>query len=159
IADPEQQRQQLGKLKTQSERLTQLFDELLTMTRLDSEVDPINLEPVDLNQLVCALVDREKPAAQVKYQTIAYTPVPELPLLARDDASLRRALTALLNNAIIYTPQRGTISLRTRQEADTILIELQDSGIGISQEALPHIFDRLYRADEARSTHSGGMGL
>lgn len=159
ITDPVQQRQQLDKLKTQSERLTQLFDELLTMTRLDSDVDPINLEPVDVNQLVHTLVDREKPAAQVKYQTMEFTPVPELPLIAADEPSLRRAITALLNNAIVYTPEHGTISLRTRQEADAVLIDVQDSGIGISKEALPHIFDRLYRADEARSTHSGGMGL
>ena len=159
IADPEQQRQQLGKLKTQTERLTQLFDELLTMTRLDSEVDPINLEPVDLHQLVCAIVDHEKPAAQVKYQTVNYAPTPELPMIAGDETSLRRAISAVVNNAIIYTPERGTISLRTRQETDAVVIEVQDSGIGISEAALPHIFERLYRADDARSAHSGGMGL
>jgi PAS domain S-box-containing protein len=159
LTNPEQQQQQIDKLKTQTERLTQLFDELLTMTRLDNEVDPMQLEPVDLNLLVSTILDHEKPSAQVKYQTVSYTPAPNLPLINGDSASLRRAITAVVSNAITYTPERGTISLHTQPEQDCILIEVQDTGIGMDEATLPHIFERLYRADEARSTYSGGMGL
>jgi PAS domain S-box-containing protein len=159
LTDPEQQRQQLTKLSTQVDRLKQLFDELLTMTRLDNEVDPMHLEPVDIHALVGSIVDHEKPSAQVKYQTMTYTPAPELPPITGDEVSLRRAITAVLTNAILYTPEHGAINVCTRLEAGCIIIEVQDSGIGMSEDTLAHIFERLYRADDARSTHSGGMGL
>lgn len=159
VTNPEQQRQQLTKLSTQVDRLKQLFDELLTMTRLDNEVDPMHLEPVDIHELVGSIVDHEKPSAQVKYQTMTYTPAPELPPITGDEVSLRRAITAVLTNAIIYTPEHGAINVRTRLEAGCIIIEVQDSGVGMSEDTLAHIFERMYRADDARSTHSGGTGL
>jgi signal transduction histidine kinase len=159
LTDPQRQQEQIDKLKTQSDRLKQLFDELLTMTRLDNEVDPLQMEPVDLNQLLGQILDSEKPAAQVKHQTVNFTPAAKMPFIEGDAVSLRRAITAIVNNAITYTPEQGAIHIRTGLDAGHATIEVQDTGIGMSEDTLSRIFERLYRADDARSTHSGGLGL
>ena len=74
-------------------------------------------------------------------------------------SELERAFTNLLENALNYTPAQGTVRLRTALENEQVLVEFSDTGIGISDNDLPFIFDRFYRADPARSTHSGGTGL
>ncbi|HLV35544.1 MAG TPA: sensor histidine kinase, partial [Spirillospora sp.] len=65
----------------------------------------------------------------------------------------------VIDNAIQYTPAAGTVSVRTCQRDGQALVEVEDTGIGIDSNDLPHIFNRLYRADKARSTETGGIGL
>lgn len=83
----------------------------------------------------------------------------DLPLVFGDADQLQRAFANLVDNGLNYTPQAGTVDIRTFREADTIAVEIQDTGIGIPEANLPHIFDRFYRSDEARVLEQGGTGL
>jgi signal transduction histidine kinase len=76
-----------------------------------------------------------------------------------DADALRRLFLILIDNAIKYTPQHGTVSLRVTNTDGKAYVEVVDTGIGIAEGDLPHIFDRFYRADSARSRDSGGFGL
>jgi signal transduction histidine kinase len=76
-----------------------------------------------------------------------------------DRGRLRQALSILLDNAVKYTPQGGRVSVKGMEEDGSVKIEVSDTGIGISEEQIPHVFDRFYRAEEARSTEGSGLGL
>ena len=76
-----------------------------------------------------------------------------------DEALLRRLVINLLDNAIRYTPPGGKVSASLEAAAARVLIRISDTGVGISPEAAPHVFDRFYRADKARSRQDGGFGL
>ena len=72
---------------------------------------------------------------------------------------LKQVIVNLIDNAIKYTPEGGEIEIRVRPSQNTAVLEVVDSGVGISAESLPHLFERFYRADKARSRNSGGAGL
>jgi signal transduction histidine kinase len=76
-----------------------------------------------------------------------------------DRERLRQAISILLDNAVKYTPEGGRVTVRTMEEDDTVAVEVSDTGVGISEDHLPHIFERFYRADEARSMEGSGLGL
>ena len=76
-----------------------------------------------------------------------------------DIAEFAKAIIKLVENAITYTPEGGSITIGTHQWQDQTIISVQDTGIGITADDLPHIFERFYRADQARSTATGGHGL
>lgn len=76
-----------------------------------------------------------------------------------DMVEFARLVTMLLDNAIMYTPDGGHIIVGTKKTPDEVIISVKDTGIGISEIDLPHIFERFYRADSARSTETGGTGL
>jgi two-component system sensor histidine kinase BaeS len=76
-----------------------------------------------------------------------------------DRVEFARVITKLMENAITYTPQAGHITVETHIDKNWLTISMQDSGVGILAEDLPHIFERFYRADRARSTETGGSGL
>jgi two-component system sensor histidine kinase BaeS len=80
-------------------------------------------------------------------------------MIRADSDELSHAFAELGKNAVWYTPANGTITIRTRQQGDQAVVEVQDTGIGISAANLPHIFERLYRVDESRSSETGGIGL
>jgi signal transduction histidine kinase len=76
-----------------------------------------------------------------------------------DRVEFARVITKLMDNAIAYTPQGGEVTLHTDMEEGWAVMTMQDTGIGISAEDIPHIFERFYRADQARSAETGGSGL
>src|SRR3954447_20060954 len=86
--------------------------------------------------------------------------LPDRPLLIRADGeALRRAILILLDNAVKYTPPGGHVQVSLQQENGRATISVQDTGIGMAPDDLPHVFDRFWRADQARSRESGGAGL
>lgn len=157
--DPEQQRTHLEKLEAQAARLAQMFDDFLTMHNLDTNAIPLVTESFDFNQLVSLAVEESRPLAQRKNHSLTYTSNVQLPPLTGDPFALRHAINDLLHNAINFTPDGGTVIVRTTRQDQFAVLEVRDSGIGISPDDLPHIFERLYRADIARSTRDGGTGL
>jgi signal transduction histidine kinase len=72
---------------------------------------------------------------------------------------LRQVFANLVDNAIHYTPEGGQVTVRTFQQNEDVIVEVRDTGVGISASDLPHIFDRFYRTDRARSSETGGIGL
>ena len=82
-----------------------------------------------------------------------------MPLLSADENELWRLMANLYENALHYTPEHGIITLTSHFAENRVVIEVQDTGIGIGKDDMPHIFDRFYRADPARSIERGGTGL
>jgi signal transduction histidine kinase len=102
---------------------------------------------------------RMSPQAADKQLQLALDLADDLPPAQVDAVELGTALMNLVENAVRYTDPGASVTVRTRAERDCVLIEVSDTGIGIGQDDLPHIFERFYRADKARSTETGGVGL
>lgn len=157
--DPVRHQEHVEKLETNALRLAQLFDDILTITNLDSTAYTWDSYPVNLNRLTSATVDGIASLARPKQHTLTLQ-LSEAALLVKGDATaLQQALSNVLVNAIHFTPAEGQITIRTYTHHEQAVIEVTDTGMGIAPEDLPHIFDRLFRADEARSSQTGGAGL
>jgi two-component system phosphate regulon sensor histidine kinase PhoR len=105
------------------------------------------------------VVELHAPAAQQKRQTLRSEVPADLPALFANSDYLERAISNLVDNAIKYTPEGGTISVGARIEKAKTVIEVSDDGIGIPPDDLPRIFERFYRVDRSRSRAMGGTGL
>ncbi|MBN2148165.1 MAG: GAF domain-containing protein [Anaerolineales bacterium] len=153
----------LDTLKRETHRLGHLIEDLLTISRLEAGRVEINCKPTDINRLLAELVADRAMMAQQRSLRLAYEPAVELPLALADINLLNQAISNLLTNAINYTPPGGTIVLSSgiSQQEDNawVLIHVTDSGVGIQEDELPHVFDRFYRGLASRQTGSPGTGL
>lgn len=156
--DPQEQHDRLTTIAAVAESMGLLVGQLLFLARHDAQLSPQMLRPLDLVQLIQPLVEREQAQGQAQQQTLRWTLPPSLVVLAEPDL-LRQAITNLLTNAHRYTPQGGAIAVRLSVSNRWALLEVQDDGMGIGAADLPSIFDRFYRADQARSRQTGGFGL
>lgn len=159
---PEEQvnsRETIGSILEESDRLRQLIDALLILSRADAGETELQLETVDLAVLVRETVDFLSVLAEEKQQTITITARGKT-YVKIDRASIRQAITNLLDNAIKYAPAGSNISITAditgQKEA---FIEIADNGAGIPEDDLSRIFDRFYRVDKGRSRERGGAGL
>ncbi len=157
-ADEAQRQQHLGIIDTQVRHLEKVLEDLLNIIRLDRDM-ALNDQIADLNPLVDQIVSAQRGPAAARHQTIAARLDSRSLRVRCEPAKLSQAITNLVINAINYTPEGGAISLRTLLNGEQAVLEVIDTGIGIEPDILPHIFKRFFRADQARSTHTGGMGL
>jgi len=131
---------------------------MLEMMRLDQITD-FQLFPRDLNAVLRRIAEKFAQRAAEKGCAFTFTPAPD-PLTVRlDEVEFTHALIHLIENAIQFTPPGGKIGLRVEKCESLAVIEVTDTGIGIPPEDLPHVFERFYRVDKARSSHTGGAGL
>lgn len=147
----------------QSERLNLILDDLLQLSQIESGEVVFKQEPVFLPSLIERSIAVIKPQATRKSQTLTVTIAADLPATLGDEERLVQVLTNLLDNAVKYTPERGTITIDARAVMDPdpqgIKLVVSDSGIGIPEADRPRIFERFYRVDKARSRELGGTGL
>jgi len=144
-------------------RMTELVDTLLTLARADEGRAPLHRELVDLREIVEEVRETGELLAEPAGLTLdAVTPAAPL-VVAVDRSRIRQLLLNLLTNAVKYTPPGGRVRLRLEQEDGRIAITVADSGIGIAAGDLPHVFDRFWRADTARTRTQdragAGLGL
>ena len=158
--DPTKRAQYAEVITDQVTRLTELVDSLLMLAKLDENL-PFTRTPVEINLTLQTLIAELTPLAESAELTIEsdFCNVPIQLEAAVNE--LNRAFTNLIGNAIHYTPCGGHVTIRTRLSADkdTAYIIIQDTGIGIEAEHLPHIFERFFRTDNARNSNTGGAGL
>lgn len=149
----------IGAMLEESDRLTQLVQNLLTLARADSGRIALNQEPFDLAELATEVVDHLRVLAEEKGQRIDVAIA--TPLAVRGDPLvLRQAVVNVLDNAIKYSPTDGTIRVNANQRGDSdAMLEIADCGPGIAAEYRDKVFDRFYRVDAARSRETGGFGL
>ena len=148
----------IGSMLEEVERLTQLVESLLVLTRAESGAARIRAEPVDLGALASGVTDQLRVLAEEKEQALRVEAAPVIAVC--DPAVLKQGLMNLLHNAIKYTPDHGSITVKTRtMSATEAAIEVVDSGPGIAPAHRSRIFDRFYRVDEGRSRKAGGVGL
>jgi signal transduction histidine kinase len=143
------------------ERMNRLTQDLLTLARLDEGRAELALENVDPRMLLETA--REQAEHMAQGQEISLVIEQATPLVRADADRLRQVLLNVLENAIKHTPAAGSIRLSARPAAGAMVeIDIRDTGSGIPAQALPHVFERFYRADPARaraSQRSGGTGL
>ena len=152
-------RDALAHILRQAEGTSVLIDELLSLARKDSGRESLELLPVQLAPLLReAARDWQAVAADRHLHFIENLERPESIVLA-DARALTRVVHILLDNAFKYTPATGTVELFLERKDGSECIGIRDTGIGISEEDLPKIFERFYRADKARSRELGGAGL
>jgi signal transduction histidine kinase len=159
VIEPET-RNNLEIAQRQVRHLTRLAEDLLWLSRLEAKQLPLSLRSCCLNDLVSDLEEELAPLA------IASTIDIRLEILVNqsiyiigDSDRLYRSIANLIHNAIQYTPADGVVTIRLESTERNAKISIQDNGIGIATEDLPHIFDRFYRVQADRSRNTGGTGL
>jgi heavy metal sensor kinase len=140
------------------DKLSRVIHQLLTLVQAESGELRMARERVGVTELLRELVDTFSLVASEKRVSLELDCIPELNLTG-DRQWLERAMFNLIDNAIKYTPNGGRVSVYGRRQGNKIVLEVVDNGQGISPQALPHIFERFYRADPSRSKDIEGVGL
>jgi heavy metal sensor kinase len=155
---PEDVRDTIGSALEETQRLAKIVESLLAISRLEAgeaRVQPVRL---DLAELTRTTADHMKLLAEEKHISITCEGTDPVEVEA-DPSRLKQVVVNLLDNAIKYTPEGGDVSLSVTQREGRAVLEVADRGLGISAIDLPHVFERFYRADKARSRQMGGTGL
>ncbi len=142
-----------------AQHMRALTESLLDLARFDENKLLRTKEDVDLAELAKEYCERLRPLADANQLTLTYTGEPAT--CKGDPTRIRQVITNLISNACRYCKPNGTITVVTKTDPETghVLLEVQDTGQGIAEEDLPHIFERFYRADQSRSQPSGRTGL
>lgn len=148
----------LTDINSEIDRLDTIITDLLAITKLDNQTSPLKTGTVNIKELLESTVSSLKPLADRKRIEIAVQIAADIQISC-DPVKIRQAVINLIDNSIKYTPEKGMVTVRLSQSGGNVKIEVQDTGIGIPEEYLPHIFDRFYRVDKARSRETGGTGL
>ncbi len=154
----------LASIDREAERIGHVVDDLLTLARADAGERPIEFRRVFLDDVMLEAVDAARALAASKAQSIEVGDFEEAPVLG-DPELLRQLVLIVLDNAIKYTPREGMITIGVRAAGPRAVLVVSDTGVGIPVDHLPHIFERFYRGDAARTrpdstdTLSEGAGL
>lgn len=139
-------------------RLSKMVNDLLLLSQNDNRVPAFQFEKLDLSAFLESLMEDMQVLVTHKKQHLKFSTDGELHVLG-DVHFLRRMFSNLLDNAIKYTPEKGTIAIKVRNSYGMVEVIIRDTGIGIPPEDIPFVFDRFYRSDKARSRDLGGNGL
>jgi PAS domain S-box-containing protein len=158
---PEQsQREFLTIIDEESNRLKELIDGLLEVSRIEAGTIEIKREPVDIAAVVGQVLQTLQPLAEKSDVCLNADLGDELGKLQGDESKIQSMVTNLLNNAIKFTPKRGHVSLSVKRQAQELVIRVSDTSIGIPKDDLPRIFDRFYRVYRPGKQIPGtGLGL
>lgn len=143
----------------EAQRLSLLINDLLELSKLESDESSLNLQTVDLGQLVGEEVERMIKAARLKNININYNRPLNAIEITSDTNSINQILTNLLDNATKYSLDGGKIEVKIEDLKDQVKVSISDNGIGIPGKEINRIFERFYRVDKARSRKTGGTGL
>lgn len=148
----------LETISQEARRMSHIVDQLLALARADSGKEKLSLRRVNLGRLVSKLGSDVEMLCRDKGLKYQLDQMENL-VIKGDRAKLRQLLLNILDNAIRYTPRGGEISVSVEAEGEMAVVAISDTGIGIPPGDLPHIFERFYRVDKARSRSEGGSGL
>jgi len=149
----------LEEILQEVKRTTNLVDRLLTLARTDSGDVQLQAKPLNLTVLLSEAAESARLLARRKSVHFSCHLEHEPLYVLGDETSLRELFLILLDNAVKYTPRKGTVDMSLVHDMDLATIEVRDTGIGIAEADLPHVFDRFWRADKVRSRETGGAGL
>ncbi len=150
-------REQLLKCQRAAARMQELGESLLVLARLDTNAN-LEIHPVDVGAMLTDAIDSIRMLAEEKKVGIV-SEILTAVRLPGNASMLRQAIDNLLSNALRYNEPNGLVTVRAKDHEEMIEIEIEDSGIGIPESAIPNLFDRFYRVDESRSRAAGGTGL
>jgi len=150
-------REFIGDIGTEAERLARTTEKLMTLTRLDSAV-PTEYTGVYMHKAVADTLRSLRPLAMSRGLSLESELQEDLCVFATED-SIHQIVFNLVENAIKYNKPDGSVSVKLSSEGEIVVLTVDDTGVGVSIEDLPYIFDRFYRVDKARSREAGGSGL
>ncbi len=154
---PEKTKDAMEAVTRNVQQITGLVNDILFVQEMELILD--QFEPVNLTDLSNQVVNRLAEKSKSKQIDIRVRPDLFLPPIMGDRQSLERAFTALLDNAIKFSPESGKVEIRLRRKGDQVMVEIIDQGLGISPEILPHIFERFYHLDKSGDQLFEGLGL
>ena len=154
--DPAEMREFFEDVNHEVDRMSNVITDLLRLVQFDEAEPTIHREPIKLNELVDRVAARLRPMAEAK--GIALNCNGTDTIVLGEQTKLEQAVVNLIENAIKYT-DAGKIEVFVKHTADEALVIVKDTGIGIPEDAIPHLFERFYRVDKARSRGTGGTGL
>ena len=156
--DPQMQKEFLTDINTEIDRLNRIVSDLLTLVNIDSDGMHLNASELRLRDVVAEQVKRLSPLARergIELSCLIRDPCETV----GDSLKLQQVFYNVIDNAIKYTPRGGEVHVELSRAGKRAVVRVEDTGIGIPAEDLPHIFDRFYRVDKARSRETGGTGL
>jgi len=153
----EYQRKVTGNMSDQVSRMDRLVEDLLTLTRLETESVKASRD-IDIASMLAAIRDNAEVFGKDKHQSITLETDAQLKLIGDND-ELTSLFSNLVNNAVRYTPENGEINIRWYRQNDQAVFSVSDSGPGIEREHINHLTERFYRVDSDRSRETGGTGL
>lgn len=152
-------REAQGQVLEELDKTSNLVERLMLLARADAGVETLQRERINLADTVREACREGGTLAEAKEIRFSENIGADDVVVEGDAHSLHRLFLILIDNAVKYTPTRGTIKVSLAKSNQSAVVEVKDSGIGIATQDLPHIFDRFYRADKARSREFGGAGL
>lgn len=159
IKTEEQKQQTYEIVLRETMRLSRLVSDMLELSRLQSGSTSLTRSTFDILPLLSVIHETYSLYAEDYQQTLIYDVPDQLPPVTGNPDRTQQVLVALLDNAFKYTPEGGTVTLSAALEAEQIRITVRDTGIGISHDDLPHVFDRFYKADKSHHSRGTGLGL
>lgn len=159
LDDPPAARRFLSRMETEVDALTQMVAELLELSRIESGRVPLKMTPSSPLKLIEGAFERLRLQAERAHLAVEINCPPDLPHVLADAGRLEQVLVNLLHNAIKFTPPGGQIILSAQGQDENILFSVHDSGVGITADDLPRIFERFFKVDRARSSGGTGLGL
>ncbi len=160
VFDEDMVREFLGDMTNEVDRLTRLVERLLTLTKNDSNVSKVEFSTVNITNLIDVITRKLRPLAVEKNIILEFEhdDVNEVEMLLDKD-KIYESVYNIADNSIKYTPEGGKVNIRLLSDISSVMIEIEDTGIGIPKDDISHIFDRFYRVDKARARETGGTGL
>lgn len=157
--DVQQQKEFCNIINAEATRLSRFVDELLNLSRMDGGEMSVTRHETDIGRLINETVDHVRPQFQNKSQRFDVSLPPKFPRMSIDKDAVAAALVNLLGNACKYTPAGGLVRFAVELQDDSILIHVEDSGIGIAEDEVRQIFDRFFRSSDPRVRDIEGTGL
>ncbi|MBI4294629.1 MAG: HAMP domain-containing protein [Chloroflexi bacterium] len=159
IDDPSLAKQFLARIDTETDKLTQMMQELSELSRIESGTSPLHKKPFDIAATVEQAVSRLKAQADRSDLSFSIDIASSLPQALGDRDRMEQVLVNLIHNAIKFTSPEGKIKVAAEAKDDGILVSVADTGVGIPAEDVPRIFERFYKVDRARTGGGTGLGL
>ena len=159
LADPEAAPRFIGRIATEVDALTQMAQELLDLSRIESGQVELERKPVAPERLLASAADRMRLQAERAGLSLNVECPPDLPKVHADGPRIEQVLVNLIHNAVKFTPPGGDVVLLAEAGEGVVRFAVRDSGIGIPADDVPRIFERFYRVDRSRSGGGTGLGL
>jgi two-component system phosphate regulon sensor histidine kinase PhoR len=153
-----QQKEFISRIQNSVGSITTLISDLLDLGKIESGIDS-QKEMVLLNALARNALEGIRTRAESKHVHLLFSLDEEIPPLNGNPVRLRQMISNLLDNAVKYTPEGGTVNLTTQREEDQVLLRISDTGIGIPAAEIPFVFNKFYRASNVQNTAGTGLGL
>ncbi len=155
---PEMYREFLGDINEEIDRENAIISDLLALVRLDKSSDKLQWKPCRINEMLGVVLKRVRPMAERENIEVVFESYREV-MADVDEAKMIMALTNVIENAVKYNREFGYVHVTLNADLHYCYITVEDSGAGIPEQEIPHIFDRFYRVDKDRARESGGTGL